>query len=127
MGVDPYLQKALLDWSTGAATPTRPVGQWLAFASGTPNTSGASLAPLTRATATFSPASSPVGSVGLSAAVTCSATANGTVFGWNLFDAQSGGNRLVFGTLTASATIRSGSAAFFVAGTGAGSLVISIS
>lgn len=126
MPFDSYLAKACLDWSLGGATPTRPVGRFLSFASGTPTTVNDSAAPITRVTATFSAAASPAGSVGLSANVTCSATANCTVFYWNLYDANAAGNRLMYGSLTASQTIRSGSAAFFVAGVGTGSLRITL-
>lgn len=127
MPLDPYLAKALLDWSLGGATPTRPVARFIGFASGSPTTASDSPAPLTRRTATFSPAFSPGGSAALSANCTASATANGTVFGWFLYDSGQNGTRLMFGTLTATQTIRSGSAAFFAAGVGAGSLIITIS
>ena len=128
MPLTPYLAKAILDWSLGGATPTRPAGQWIGFASGTPDTANDSAAALTRATATFSPAASPAGSCVLSHAVTASCTAAGqTAFYWNLYDAQVAGNRLMFGSLTASHTVLSGSALFFVAGAGAGGLTITVS
>lgn len=126
MPVTPYLAKALLDWSLGGATPTRPVGRFIGFASGTPDTANDSAAPMFRITATFSAASSPIGTAALSAALTCSCTANCTVFYWNLYDGTTASTRLMFGTLTASKTIRSGSAAFFVSGTGAGGLKITL-
>jgi hypothetical protein len=127
MPLTPYLAKALLDWSLGGATPTQPAARFIGLASGTPDTANDSAAPMFRRTATFSSASSPIGSAVLSAACTISATANCTVFYWNLFDGTTASTRLMFGSLTASHTIRSGSAAFFVAGTGAGGLTITLS
>jgi hypothetical protein len=128
MPLTPYLAKALLDWSLGGATPTRPVGRFIGFASGSPTTASDSAAALTRATATFSAANSPAGSVVLAAPVTCSCTAAAQkVLYWNLYDGVTASTRLAYGTLTASALVSSGSAAFFVAGTGAGSLTMTLS
>ena len=42
-------------------------------------------------------------------------TAACTIFGWNLYDATSAGNRLAFGTITASMTCLSGDAMAFTA------------
>jgi hypothetical protein len=127
MPLTPFLAQALLDWSLGGATPTQPAARFIGLASGTSDTANGSPAPMFRRTATFSAAASPAGSVVLAANATMSATADTTVFYWQLYDATSAGNRLMFGSLTASHTVRSGSAVFFVAGAGAGSLTITLS
>ncbi len=104
MALDQYLQKAILDWSLNGATPTRPPGCWIQFATGTPNTAGASDGPfVSRVTCTFAAANSAQGSVTNLAAITgASATAAATAQGWNIYDRSQGGTRLYFGTLTAN-------------------------
>lgn len=118
MGVTPYLQKQMLDWAAGGAAATQPVGRFVQFATGTPNTSGGSDGPFTpRKTVTFAAANSPQMSVTNVAAVSgCTATAIATALGWNLYDAAAGGNRLAFGTLTASMGCASADVAGFNAG-----------
>ena len=126
MPFDPYIQKALLDWVTGAATPVQPTGLFLGFESGSPTSASSSAAPLFRNTVSFQAASTAGGgsaSVSLSAIVTCSATANCTLFGWGLFASTSGGQRYMYGTLSATQTMLSGSAAFF----GPANLIITLS
>ena len=110
MPLTQYLEKAMLDWCLGGATPTRPSAWYLQYATGSPNVSGASDGPFTpRATVSASPANSPAGSVLINAAsVPATATAIATALGWNIYDASVGGNRLMFGTLTASVGCASG-------------------
>ena len=111
-----YMEKALLDWSMGGATPTQPVGRFIGFATGTPTTAGASEGPLLRETATFQTASSGVSaSASLKAALTCTATAACTPNCWLLWDATSNGNLLAWGTLTATQTLLSADAIAFTA------------
>lgn len=115
----PYIDKALLDWCTGAASVTRPVGRFVGLASGTPNYSSDSQAPIFRTTASFQAASTIAAAASASAsmlaAVSLSCSTVCTVFGWNLYDNTSAGTRLMFGTLTASQTMRTGSNAIFSA------------
>jgi hypothetical protein len=126
MPVSAFLAKALLDWTLGGATPTRPTSVFLGLASGTPTTVSGSEGPFTRVSATFSAASSPIGTCLLSAVATVLATANGTAFYWLLWDSAAGGDLLMYGPLTASQTLRSGSGGFFNAGVQGGHLTISI-
>jgi hypothetical protein len=77
-----------------------------------------SAAPVYRATVTFQSASTGVSaSCTNKNAVSCSGTALCTLYGWNLYDATSGGNRLAYGTMTASMTIRTvGDQVYFAPG-----------
>jgi hypothetical protein len=119
---DPMLQKAVLDWMLGGATPTRPTTWWIDFATGTPNTSGGSSGPIPRKTVTFAAANSPQMSATLVAAVTCTATAAATVVGWNLWGSSAGGTRIAFGSITSSQASASGGLFSF----GAGALKITL-
>ena len=114
MALTTYLEKAVLDWIGGAATPTRPAGIWLGMATGTPNANGASeLATntMSRVTCTFAAANSPQGSMTNLNAMTLMANSSAaTVFGFNIWDAATvGANRLAYGTLTATVSFRAGS------------------
>lgn len=124
MGATQYLAKQMLNWALGGAAATQPVGWWIQFATGTPNTSGASDGPFTpRKTVTFNPASSPAMSAVNKLAISgCTATAIATALGWNIYDASVGGNRLLFGTLTGPMGCASGD----VAGINAGALTITL-
>jgi hypothetical protein len=120
MPFDPYIQKALLDWCTGAASVTRPTAWFLAFESGTPTYSGDSQAPLFRSTISFMPASTQAGggsaTVSNRLVVTCSpASSSCTVFGWAVWNLTSGGTRLAWGTLSANHSLLSGSGVAFAA------------
>jgi hypothetical protein len=108
----------------GGASATQPVGRFIMFATGSPNTAGASDGPFSpRKTVTFAPMNSPQGSVTNVAAISgCTATAIATALGWNLYDAAVGGNRLLFGTMTAAL----GCASADVAGFNAGALKITL-
>lgn len=103
-GVTPYMAKQMLDWCLGGAAATRPSSRLVGWATGSPNTNGDSAGPWTRVTFSPAAASTPAGSGSVSnrAAMTSRATAIGTALGWNMYDATSGGNRLFFGTVTAS-------------------------
>jgi hypothetical protein len=109
MALTTYMQKQALDWILGGATGTQPTGRFLQFATGSPNINGASDGPFTsRLTVTFAAGASPAGSKSNANALTsATCTVAATVVGWNLYDANAGGNRLAFGTLTASRTLRS--------------------
>ncbi len=104
------IEKRMLDWVAGGATPTRPGGQWISFATGSPNDAGASDGPFSpRVTCTFAPANSPAMSVtNLNAMVLATATAIGTAIGWNLWESNAGGVRLAYGTATAAIGCKSG-------------------
>lgn len=123
MPFDLYIEKALLDWCTGAASVTRPTNRFLGFESGSPRYSSDSPAQVFRSTVSFQAANSGVSasaSLGQSVSASCSTTC--TVFGWALFNSTSGGTRLVYGTLTATQTLRAGSQVAFRAS----NLVISL-
>lgn len=116
MPFDPYMQKALLDWCLGGATPTRPTNWFIGFETTSPTSVSDFAAPGSRATATFQSASTGVSaSASLKAALTCTMTAACTVIGWAVYNSSSGGQRLMYGTLTASQTCASGDAPAFVA------------
>jgi len=125
MSLDPYLAKGMLDWCLGGAAAPTISGRWIQWATGSPTTNAASDGAFSsRRSVTFAPANSPQGSCTLSVAVTgatCSAAA--TVRGWNLYDASVGGNRLMYGTLTATLGCKSGSDA---PAFGAGALKITL-
>lgn len=129
MPLDPYLAKAMLDWCLNGATPTRPAGCWITWATGSPNTAGSSDGPFSvngvgaRKTCTFAAANSPQGSCTNVAAISGgTATAIATVLGWNLWDASAAGHRLMFGTMTLSV----GNASADIMGANAGGLVITL-
>ena len=104
------IQKALLDWVTGAAAASAPAGQWVSFATASPRSDSAFDGPWSpRASVTFAGANSPAGSVtNLSSVRAVTATAAGTAVGWNLWDAAVAGNRIAFGTCTAAIGCKSG-------------------
>jgi hypothetical protein len=103
MPLTQYLQKAMLDWCFGGAAVTQPGQRWISFATGTPNTSGASDGPFnTRVTVKMAAANSPQGSMTNNTAMTvATATAVATAVGFNIWDSTAGGTRLLFGTATA--------------------------
>jgi hypothetical protein len=110
-----YLRKAMLDWCLGGAAATQPSARFISWATGSPNTDGASDGPFSvngvgaRKTCTFAAANSPQGSCTNVAAISGgTATAIATILGWNLWDAAAAGNRLAFGTMTVSVGCASG-------------------
>lgn len=100
----------MLDWVAGGATPTRPGSRFISFATGSPNDAGASDGPFSpRVTCTFAAANSPqMSATNLNAMSLATATALGTVVGWNLWDAPTGGTRIAYGTATAVIGCKSG-------------------
>lgn len=113
MGCSSYLSKALLDWSLQGATPTRPTGLFLGWATATPNGSTDFAGPVVRRTLSMGAALSPSTDVGAAtatnlAAFTGTATAACTLVGWNLYESVTGGQRLFYGTLTAGISCASG-------------------
>ena len=119
-----YIEKALLDWSTGAAAVTVPPGRWIQWATASPTSQSAFDGPFSpRMTVTFASANSPQGSVTNLNAITGTATAAATAVGWNLYDSNVGGTRIAYGTLSASVGCKSADNPAF----GAGGLVITLS
>jgi|SRR5215472_5950886 len=118
MGATEYLQKALLDWCLQGAAPTRPAQIWLDLVTSSPTSRSAFSggAYFSRSTVSFAAANSPQTSATLLAAVTGTATAAATFVGFNLYDTASGGNRLFWGTLTASIGCKSADNPAFAAG-----------
>lgn len=113
MPLDPYLAKALLDWSLGGATPTRPTSLFVMPAMSSPTTQSSfdgSFFTRRIGSMSFNAAASPAGSCSLaSTALTqATATAAASPVGWNMYDAPTGGNRLMFGTFTAAVGCKSG-------------------
>lgn len=104
MPFTPYMEKAVIDWITGAAAATRPGGRWIQWATASPTTASAFDGAFTsRVTVSFAPANSPQGSATNALAcsgATCSAAA--TAVAWNIYESSVGGSRLAYGTLTAS-------------------------
>jgi hypothetical protein len=109
MALTQYMMKNILDWALGGAAAVQPAGQWLQWATGTPNTSGASDGPFSsRITVSFAAMNSPQGSkTNLGAITGATPTVAATCLGWNLYDSSVGGNRIAFGTLSASISCRS--------------------
>jgi hypothetical protein len=123
MPLTDYGEKAMLDWLLGGAAVTRPTSVFISFATGTPNDDGASDGPqLSRRTCSFAAANSPQGTATTLAAISCQATALATFRGFNLWDAPTGGNRLIWGTLSGTIGIASGG----VMGCASGTLVITL-
>jgi hypothetical protein len=117
-----YAEKLIFDWlfTTGAAT--RPTAWFVGLfttatddATGGTEVSGGAYA---RTAVTFAAGTTPGGTTSNSAAVTFpAATANwGTVTHVAIFDAASGGNRLMHGALTTARTVSAGDTFSFAAG-----------
>lgn len=126
MALTSFMQKRVLDWTLGGAgVITAPAQQWLSLASGIPNDNGASdagqinsrLLINSGAVTGMAAANSPQGSAtNLSARSNATATAAAVVSGWNLYDANAGGNRLAYGSMTLGFTVASAASVFFSAG-----------
>lgn len=102
------IEKDMLDWMTGGATPTRPASRWISFATGSPTDAGASDGPFnSRVTCTFGAAISSLAS-NINTLQLATATAAATVVGWNLWNNSAGGVRLAYGTSTAAIGCKSG-------------------
>lgn len=122
-GVSAYMEKALLDWSLGGATPTRPTAWGLGLSLGSPTSISASEVAVgsgwTRQTIAFAAAASPAGSASNSLAATFGAGLTAAVFsGFDLFDTASSvsGNMLFNGLLATARTLGVGDSLVFAAG-----------
>jgi hypothetical protein len=104
MPIDPAIQKAMLDWTLGAAGATRPGGRWISFVTSSPTSQSTFEGMFTpRQTVTFAAANSPQMSVtNLNALTLATAQSTMTAIGWNLWESQVGGQRLAYGTATAA-------------------------
>lgn len=110
-------QKRMLDWALGGASATQPTGRFIQWATASPRSDSAFDGPFSpRQTVTFASANSPQGSVTNLNAITGTATAAATAVGWNLYDANAGGNRIAYGTLTANVGCKSADNPAFAAG-----------
>lgn len=116
MPFTPLFAKTILDWTTGAAAASQPGGRFLSLATASPRSDSSFDGPYSagiggfgRATVTFAAANSPaMSATNLNAFSNLTATAAGaTVIGFNLWDASSGGNRLLWGTVTANIGVKS--------------------
>lgn len=109
MGADAATQKAMLDWVLGGAAATRPGSRFLSFATQSPTSVSSFDGPFTpRRTATFAAANSPQMSCTNAAAISATASAVATIVGFNIWNAPTGGQRLFWGTMTASVGCASG-------------------
>jgi hypothetical protein len=129
-GISSYLEKALLDWTCGGATPTQPTVRALGLSLGTPTTiAGSEIATgsgYTRQTISFNAAILNTGTV--SNAIACTFgpfSAACTVISIEVWDtlAATVGNLLWFGTALTPRTL-SGGDSYVVA---AGALTIQLS
>lgn len=111
--VSAYLAKAMLDWSLGGATPTRP-GAWaVGLSLGVPSsTSGSEITTgsgYARQTVVMPAAASPAGSVTNTAAMTFGAFSGGaSITGIDIWDTiltLNSGNLLYYGTLATARTV----------------------
>jgi hypothetical protein len=130
MPASAYLEKAMLDWVCGGATPTQPAGFWGALAVGTPTSISASemaaATGYTRQTALFAPASTlSSASCSNSAAMTFGPfSSSGSALGVTIWDASPIGstNLLWYQTFLSARTFLSGDYLFI----GAGALTLTL-
>lgn len=125
MGADAATRKNVLDWLTGGAAAVRPASRFVSFATASPTSVSAFDGPFSpRVTCTFAAANSPQMSATNAAVLSATATAIGTVLGFNVWNqAAAGGTRLFWGTMTAAVGCASGD----TIGVPAGSLKIVLS
>jgi hypothetical protein len=107
------MQKALLDWSLGGATPTQPTSRLAALSLGVPTSvNGSEVQPgsgYARQTALFGPAASPAGSAANIQPMTFGPfSSSAAIQGLVLYDAITGGNLVWFGTLLTAKTVNTG-------------------
>lgn len=110
-----YLQKAMLDWVLGGATPTQPAARFAALTYGTPFSTGggagteySSNQGYARQTALFSAAASPAGSASNTAGMTFGPfSSSSAIQGLFIYDTLSifSGNALWYGTLLTARTV----------------------
>lgn len=115
--VSAYMEKAMLDWVMGGASPTQPTTRAVGLSLGAPTSVSGSEwtgTGVTRQTITFGAAASPGGSATNTAAVTFGpVTSAATVTGIQVWDTISGttanaGNMLWYGNLATVRTVASG-------------------
>ena len=123
MSASAYLEKAMLDWALGGATPARPSARWVGLAIGSPTSvSGSEMGTLTgyaRKTALFGAANSPVGSASNTAALTFGPFSSmGSILGIQLWDGSPVGSSdmLWYCTLQTARTIGVGDTLIIAAG-----------
>lgn len=104
----------------GGAAPTSTGGQWLQWATQSPTDQSAYDGPFTnRQTVTFAGATDLANGISEATnlnAISGTATAVATALGWNLYNSSVGGNRIAYGTTTASIGCGSGNNIAFRAG-----------
>lgn len=122
-GLDAFHAKNLLDWCLGGAAASAPSNRFISLATQPPTSVSAFDGPFSRSgtvggRATWNAAAenSPQMSATNRSLMSFTATAIATVVGWNLWNSSSGGNRLAFGTLSASVGCASGDTFGFAAG-----------
>jgi hypothetical protein len=118
-----YLEKGLLDFSLGGATPPTVANRWLGLAVGTPTSISASemntLTGYSRLTATIGAAASPAGSASNNAGMTFGPFSSvGSALGAVMFDGSPVGSSdmLWYGTLATARTFGIGDTLIFAAG-----------
>ena len=121
--ISAYLEKAILDWTLGGATPARPANWWLGIAVGTPTLTGASemgtLSGYSRLTLSMAAANSPQGSAtNLNAMTFGPFSSVGSAIGADIFDGSPVGSSdlLWYGTLATARTFGIGDTLIFIAG-----------
>lgn len=124
MPFDPYIQQALLNWSTGAQAVVRPSARFFRWQSGSPQysaTAGSSDAGCTCSTLSFAAASTCPGNGSATVSnaqilsLSCS-VAGQTIFGWAVYYSSQGGSRLAYGTLPNTSTLQVASNGAITAG-----------
>jgi len=109
-----YLERAVLDWVLGGATPTRPSTRYVALYTAAPSDSGGGTevtgGSYARQTATFAAASTSSGTstATTNATITWTNMPTATVTHVGIFDASTAGNLLYWGPLSASKSLTSG-------------------
>lgn len=128
--ISAYLEKAMLDWVLGGATPTQPASRLAALSLGTPTSvSGSEVLPssgYSRQTALFGAAASPAGSASNTAAMTFGPfSSSAAIQGLVIYDttAFTAGNMLWYGTLLTARTVLPGDTLVVAAG----ALIITLS
>lgn len=118
-----YLQKAMLDWVLGGATPTQPSSRLLALSIGQPSSvTGSEVLPNSgylRQTALFGAAASPAGSASNTAAMTFGPfSSSNAIVGAFVVDtsAFTAGNMLWYGSLLTARTVLPGDSLVVAAG-----------
>jgi hypothetical protein len=121
--ISAYLEKGMLDWTLGGATPARPNAWWLGLAVGTPTVTSASemntLTGYSRLTLSMAAANSPQGSAtNLNAMTFGPFSSVGSALGAVLFDGSPVGSsdNLWYGTLATARTFGIGDTLIFAAG-----------